>query len=206
MPLKRFARPRSRPETFGLSTLDTVTCALGGAFVLLIFMAALTDPKAELTVDRQRTLDDSGRVELQEAAAWTDAADPNAEALDNIAALIVDYDRPLRDATKIGVARPAVGCKKLRYAVSRDSRANYSREAKPRPAQRLAITLWLEKSGPTCNSVVIELPPTGDSRIGCVVRLVAGRHWQIRDYPRACIDRLRLVSNEGVVFFLPRVP
>ena len=59
---RHLERPRSRPEFFGLATLDTVTCALAGGIVLMILMAALTDRRAPVKLTPLRAIFESGEA------------------------------------------------------------------------------------------------------------------------------------------------
>lgn len=66
---------RNEVEIFGLSMLDTVTCGLGGAIVLMLFVASQIPPAAEISFVQEKAAQSAnkGAVGQQNSAKTTSA-------------------------------------------------------------------------------------------------------------------------------------
>lgn len=192
----RYAKGRIRPELFGLSTLDTVTCALAGAIVLMIFMAALTLPGAPL--------------ELRELSRILQAGD-GSRAADDVLGDPSNSANPLKKLVVLHIrfsgqhlpprSVSAAGCKSsLTVSRLRSARTHF---ADNDTDDRLAIVAWRNAgTGPRdCERFTIEVEPASArwERESCEVTLVSGAHVQTKLYPR-CPRDFPVRSNKDDVY------
>lgn len=194
----RRASRRENPDTFGLSTLDTVTCALGGSIVLMLLLASLTDPQAEVTLDARRQILQSGSGEIAKswAAGSREPGDPERNASTSLVLLIVDYEDAVPGTFETAGCGGAIRITELRHSNDTFSKNGASRIR--------AVTIWRDGPAKTkCGAFAVDLPMQGDLSRGCTMTLVSGAHYQYREESE-CPKKVDLTSNEGEVFRFKR--
>jgi len=171
MDRRRFARRREKPELLGLSTLDTVSCALAGAIVLMIVMAATTPSTAKVELTPVREIFQSG--------AGTGGKDENPSLsvgkagggeVHNLAVLFLDFDRPI--ALK---PRLETQCARIDALSDLGSAGEHFRGEAPRKTH--ALVVWAEPVRNGCTKLMLWLDYE-DGPSGCDVTLVSGGHYQ----------------------------
>ena len=191
--LARYVRPAEQPEVFGLSTLDTVSCALGGAIILMILMASFIERGAPVKVSAHR-----GILGENENPSDDDAGvgQEGGSALSSIATLFLDFDGT--DVAIAGVHAPGehADCGGLRVSHLDPSRIASSRDP---PADRLAFIVWDDGS---CPSFAVE-PQYTSTPPPCTMTLVSGAHFDVKRFPR-CPGRIRLRKGGRYVYVLQR--
>lgn len=190
---RRLALRRPRPELLGLSTLDTVTCALAGAIVLMMFMAFLTVPGAQVVLTDMRQVWQAGVGQGE-----GEDEDQRAAAVEvrNIAVLFIDLE------TDIGLTADVTqNCNfgeplhALRSAKGHLTRKDASH----------ALVIWAKRPDPQCTDFKIRIaydqefaPPP------CEVTLVSGAHFDTRRYS-PCRTDFDLYAVKDQVFRLIRL-
>ena len=200
-------RKRSRKEMadpFGLTTLDTVTCALGGAIIIMLLLAALVHPSAQLSVNRGQlglagTGDDSQPIAVPVAEGEEDAEHGKQTSEDvTIAVLILSFDEPVEF---LPITASCAGAP-VNITQTRDAESNFD----PSAASVHALTLRFPSPGQAVPCVRLSVPLTLPAGLACEITLVAGRHIQRQRHPRGCPSQIEMRSNEGQVFFLRDQP
>ena len=180
---------RSELEVFGLSMLDTVTCGLGGAIVLMLLIASLIPPEADVNFSNQTAIEIADDGQKRSAA-------PSATTATGILTVFFKLDRPY-DSGHFRL-QPCIGslipneASRLRRALLRGPTAD-DIFASTEERREFGHTLWW--SGPaeelpremTCLKV--------DPKVGCEYRYIAGAH--LTDW-RRCQGSLEfLLQPEG---------
>lgn len=194
---RRFSRRRGKPELLGLSTLDTVCCALAGAIVLMIVMAATTPSKATVVLTSVREVFQSGRGLGGDDQPPTPSSGEAGDGGDvrNLAVLFLDFDRPVALAPKLD-DKCDLGLDPLSDLGAADEQFQGVNER-----ERHALVIWAKKTPTNCDTLTIELGYGGIPPPGCNATLVSGGHY--REMPKArCRGSFRLeIQDEGVLQF-----
>lgn len=201
---RRLALRRPRPELLGLSTLDTVTCALAGAIVLMMFMAFLTVPGAQVVLTDVRRIWEAGvalgqgEEAAQAAEAAAAAAAPSVDVR-NIAVLFIDMTAKVRlTATVKQYCDFGPPLYALQSAEGHLSGTDESH----------ALVIWAERPHPECTDFKIkaEYHPMVSATValGCEVTLVSGAHYDTRQYS-SCPTTFDLYAARDQVFRLERL-
>ncbi len=193
---RRARKPKTRPEVFGLSTLDTVTCALGGSIMLLVMLAAGTIPEAPVALVDIRKLFQTGAgadgLTLTEQSEMEEAVE-----IRNLAMIYIDTGN--KTVLKLKPTR----CTALEPSIISMAGAKVQYSPTPTGHQH-AFAIWPENASTiNCGKLALELDfeaPPG----GCRITLVSGNHYQLRPDDGlgyvTCPQRIRLRSNGQGVF------
>ena len=190
---RRGGRP-NLPEVFGLSTLDTVTCALGGAIILMIFMASFTEPDAPVQIADYRVIKQAGREKPSEDVLGA-ATDESALQLSNIATVFFDFG--VRGVNSAGVdPKPRCEDRELHappdVSLLKPPEAHYDNEGSE---VRWALVAWA-KPPSECREFTIKLR-LGSTPPPCRATLVSGANVQTRTYHRQCPSSLTLRASDA---------
>ncbi|OWV42682.1 hypothetical protein CDZ97_15455 [Mameliella alba] len=197
---RHLERPRSRPEIFGLSTLDTVTCALGGAIILMIFMAALTDRQAKVTLTPHRKILESGDREPATPTARataTSTADP--KDMENLVVVYLDGA-----ASRLGQApsieAPTKACVSLDFQVRtlRSAPEHFGTDGDDLP---VAFSVWAAGDAAPCTGFTLHVPAVHAAP--CEATLVSSGHYQTRQFS-SCRASMVFESNGDKVYRFER--
>ena len=190
---------RRRPEVFGISTLDTVTCALGAAIILMILMAVLTPRAAEVVLTPHRQILQSGEAELGSPAERNPAgveSDPEMPAdLENL--LVVFYSATA-DRNASDPAIKTIDCPNtsLNVRVLRSPREHFESDKDENP---VAYAIWAEGKADSCEH--FSLTPDGLPNGSCDVVLVSAAHFQTRTLI-SCKEPINFKSNGDKIYRL----
>lgn len=185
-------------EIFGLSTLDTVTCALAGSIVLLIFMASFTKPEAAVQLVQYRELRQAGTGAKISTAQVGLSVDVSAPALKNLIVVYLKLDQ----TPKLPVLR-ANGCNSTISVSPLRSAAGHFPGDSPDPL--VAFVAWHDSKKPTgapCNDFTVEIAG-GWAASRCAATLVSGAHVQFQRFD-PCPRNYRFISNGDDVFRFDR--
>ena len=201
--LTRFVDRPVNPEVFGLSTLDTVSCALGGAIILMILMSSFIERGAQVTITEYRQVFQEG-VGEGAARPWVtvngdEASADKASKLSNLATLFLDFEvtgaelkkpRPTPDSPDV--------CENSRVSILNPPKAHYPGEIAD---GRWAVVIWGDKRCPTLTIDFNHgrIPPS------CTATLVTGAHFQVKSFP-SCRPPFRLRGAGNRVFVFRRAP
>lgn len=191
---RHLERPRTRPEMLGLSTLDTVTCALSGAIILMVVMASQTDPQAKVSLTAVREIRESGdgtdgtSISLQTGQIAGVAAPGQVR---NLAVIYFELKQGAEQISNVEVS--SVDCQlttRLTYEPSAHFRTD--------PRQRLVgVSIWADGAASSCSAFSVRVNDIGNE--SCQVTLVSGAHYESQDV-RDCSSSIRFSSNNGSVF------
>ena len=201
--LSRFVDRPANPEVFGLSTLDTVSCALGGAIILMILMSSFIERGAQVTITEYRQILQIGVGQPAPSppdAGHGDAAGADkASKLSNLATLFLDFEVTGAELIK---PKPTPGskdvCENTRVSILKPPKAHYPGE---NADGRWAVVIWGDKR---CPKLTIDLnqgriPPS------CTATLVTGAHFQVQPFS-SCRPPFRLRGAGNQVFVFRRAP
>ena len=193
---------RNNPETFGLSTLDTVTCALGGSIILMLLLTEMTPKEAAVNMNEHRIILQSGSDggDPQPAVVREENKSGGTSAT-SLLVLIVDYsEEPSGTFEVTGCPSPS------RITQMRGPKENFLDAEMPPPPRNWtrAIAIWRDEEAiQECRNYKVTLP-TQSTQAACRMTLVSGAHYQYRN--SASCKEVNLASNEGEVFFFVREP
>lgn len=196
---RRAKKPQLRPEVFGLATLDTVTCALGGSIMLLVFMATITDPKAAVALVDTRNFFQSGEGD-DGLKVSTQAGIEESVKVRNLAMIYIDT----RDETRL-IAKPS-NCAELddSIIIMSASAQHYSKEDL---GKNHGIAIWPTQAPENCRKFALELS-YDPAPSGCRITLVSGNHFQQKPQTgegfATCPAKIRLHSTGDGVFQFDR--
>ena len=203
--LSRFVDRPANPEVFGLSTLDTVSCALGGAIILMILMSSFIERGAQVTITEYRQIFQKGVGEPAPPPRDTgngDAAGADkASKLSNLATLFLDFEVTGAEPIKPKPTRgsPDV-CKNTKVSILKPPKAHYPGEDAD---GRSALVIWADKR---CTKLTIDLDlDRGRIPPRCTATLVTGAHFQVKSFA-PCLPRFRLRGAGNQVFVFRRAP
>ena len=198
---RRAGRP-GLPEVFGLSTLDTVTCALGGAIILMIFMASFTEPDAPVQIADYRVIKQAGQEKPSEEIPGT-VTNEGALQLSNIATVFFDFGARGVNSADVDPKALCVNKASRHPAVSllKPPEAHYVDEESE---DRWALVAWADPTA-DCKAFTIELG-LGSNPAPCRATLVSGANVQMRNYRRGCPSSLTLRSSGTKVYRFSRLP
>jgi len=188
-----------KPEVFGLATLDTVTCALAGAIVLLIFMAALTERDAKLVMSTERQILQSGEEEPATPAARQASTDSQFPVdMENLVAVFFDVGAkrgvlPIVVGRGSGCSNTVLGARTLRSPSEHFTSDSF--------ASPVGVTVWASGDPVECREFSLQVPGVGP--VGCTVTLVSGAHFDSRQI-RACNATMVFKSNGDRVYRFDR--
>ena len=192
---RRLALRRPRPELLGLSTLDTVTCALAGAIVLMMFMAFLTVPGAQVLLTDVRQIWQAGVGQGDGKDEGTEAAAAAPVEVRNVAVLFIDLE------TNVGVT--AAVTQNCDFGeplfVLRSAKGHLTQKDASH-----ALVIWAEQPDPECTDFKIKVEYDPKDAPACEVTLVSGAHYDTRRYT-SCQTEFDLYSAKDQVFRLERL-
>lgn len=176
---RHLERPRTRPEFFGLATLDTVTCALAGGIVLMILMAALTDRSAPVKLTPLRAIFESGKAKdptpgergISEAASAT-------RDMYNLAVLFISAPSEREAVAQISAVGQTCALAEIEARVMREAGSHFLSDD---PGDSTAIGIWAAGNPSGCRRFEVQSPVTETA--ACRVVLVTGGHYDIRSFP-----------------------
>ncbi|WP_097152229.1 hypothetical protein [Cohaesibacter gelatinilyticus] len=176
---RHLERPRSRPEFFGLATLDTVTCALAGGIVLMILMAALTDRSAPVQLTPLRAIFESGEAK-DPTPAERGVSEAAAAARDMYNLAVVFISAPSsRDAVALVSARGQdCALAEVEARIMREAGSHFLSDD---PGASTALGIWAAGNPVGCQRFEVQSPVT--STAPCSVVLVTGGHYDVRRFP-----------------------
>ena len=195
--ISRYARRSSRPVLLGLSTLDTVSCALGGAIILMILMSSFVEPGAEIEITEYREIYQTGAGTPGPTPPGTengtDTGEGQTSQIANLATLFLDFQG---DGTSTKGLEPTLvpstGCKDSRVSILKPPERHYPSEHADR---RWALVVWADTD---CESFTLkfelETVPTA-----CTATLVSGAHFDVKSF-RPCRPRFELRGSGKQVY------
>lgn len=196
---RRARKPKLRPEVFGLATLDTVTCALGGSIMLLVLMASITDPRAAVALVDTRNFFQSGDGDNGLQVSSQAGHDESVEVR-NLAMIYIDT----QNETRI-VASPG-NCAELDGSVL-EMGASEQHFDQERLGKNHGIAIWPEQVPENCRKFALELS-YDPAPSGCRITLVSGNHFQQKPQSgqgfATCPAKIRLRSTGRGVFQFDR--
>lgn len=191
---RHLERPRTRPEMLGLSTLDTVTCALSGAIILMVVMASQTDPQAKVSLTAVQEIRESGdgtdgtSISLQTGQTAGVAAPGQVR---NLAVIYFELKQGAEQISNVEVS--SVDCQ-LTTRLTYEPSAHFPTD----PRQRLVgVSIWADGAASSCSAFSVRVNDIGNE--SCQVTLVSGAHYESQDV-RDCSSSIRFSSNNGSVF------
>ncbi|MDE0208299.1 MAG: hypothetical protein OXJ64_00265 [Boseongicola sp.] len=192
---------RGRPEVFGLATLDTVTCALGGAIALMILMAAVTPPSAPQIVPLRLLFQGGGGIgSPTDPEVIVDATEEPRIVVQQLAIVFIDFPEPYGDLSasvtgRCDIASPAAGFLRGQDVHPGDDLATSSQHA---------LVIWTPPGGERCGRLVVEIE-YADEHPRCDLLLISGPNYETRNDFGACPQRVELGTVDGNTFRIDRV-
>lgn len=176
---RHLERPRTRPEFFGLATLDTVTCALAGGIVLMILMAALTDRSAPVKLTPLRAIFESGAAKdptpgergVSEAARTT-------RDMYNLAVVFLSVPSARDAVAQVSAVGQSCALAEVEARIMREAGSHFLSD---QPGVSTALGIWAAGNPSGCRRFEVQSPVT--TTVPCSVVLVTGGHYDIRRFP-----------------------
>lgn len=191
---RHLERPKTRPELLGLSTLDTVTCALSGAIILMVVMASQTDPKAEVSLTTLRQIMQSGAGTDGTSVALEPDQAAAVAAPSEVQNLAVIYFELEQDAGRVSNVTVLPAECHLTTHLTYEAAAHFPSDP---PQQLVGVSIWADDESDTCSAFSIQVNGIGSD--SCQVTVVSGAHYDNRQM-RDCSRAIRFSSNNDSVF------
>ena len=202
--MSRHVRRSTSPEVFGLSMLDTVSCALGGAIILKILMSSFIEPGAQIEITEYRQIHQKGSgTPVQPAPPIVNGIKPGevqTSKISNLATLFLDFQATGGVSTEDlkPTLSSSAGCKGGSVSVLKPPSQHYPDE---HAEDRWALVVWADAE---CRSFTLNLeletvPPA------CTATLVSGAHFDVKSF-RPCRPRFQLRGSGKQVYVFRRAP
>ena len=201
--ISRHARRSTSPELLGLSMLDTVTCALGGAIILMILMTSVIEPGAQVEITEYRRIHQAGAgtpgPPASDAGEGIDSGQGQASKLSNLATLFLDFEGAGVSTKDL---RPGLSqskeCEDATVSILKPPEGHYPGEQGER---RWALVVWAESS---CKSFTLDLELESVPQ-ACTATLVSGAHFEVKSF-RPCRPHFELRGRGKQVVSFRRAP
>ncbi len=201
--ISRHVRRSSSPEVFGLSTLDTVSCALGGAIILMILMSSFIERGAPVQITEYRQIFQKGDGDPEpppvDPPDGGNGGGGKTVKLSNLATLFLDFEGTGASTEDLKpTLSSSAGCTRKRVSILKPPSQHYPDE---HASVRWALVIWADTG---CKSFTLDLelksmPPA------CTATLVSGAHFDVKSF-RPCHPRFRLRGSGNQVYVFRRVP
>lgn len=202
--MSRHVRRSTSPEVFGLSMLDTVSCALGGAIILKILMSSFIEPGAQVEITEYRQIyQKGGGIPVSHAPVnenGIDTGEGQVSKISNLATLFLDFQATGEISTedlKPTLYSPA-GCKGGRVSILKPPSQHYPNE---HADDRWALVIWADAA---CRSFTLNLK-LETVPAACTATLVSGAHFDVKSF-RPCRPRFQLRGSGKQVYVFRRAP
>ena len=201
--ISRHARRSSSPALLGLSTLDTVSCALGGAIILMILMSSFIEPGAEVEITEYREIYQKGAgtpgPTAPDAGKSIETGEGQTSQVSNLATLFLEFQGAGVSTKDLEpTLSPSTGCKDSRVSILKPPEGHYPGEHADR---RWALVVWADTD---CDSFTLELELETVPR-ACTATLVSGAHFDVKSF-RPCRPRFELGGSGKQVYVFRRAP
>lgn len=176
---RHLERPRSRPEFFGLATLDTVTCALAGGIVLMILMAALTDRSAPVKLTPLRAIFESGEAkDPTPAERGVSEAAAAARDMYNLAVVFISAPSDIDAVAQVSAVVQTCTLAEVEARIMRKAGSHFLSDD---PGGSTALGIWAAGNPSGCRRFEVQSPVS--TTASCSVVLVTGGHYDVRRFP-----------------------
>jgi hypothetical protein len=185
---------RTEIEVFGLSMLDTVTCGLGGALILMLFIASKIEPQAAIAVSRESA------AGATTATTGKDDGDAQRSA-HGLASIVQSFQAA--DAGAEVVLKPCEGGTLpvgVRVASLRDTNAVF--DGKPKS---MGAAIWWQSADLTMAPRCISIEFRGIAAGPCSTVYVADAHaYRRRDDKCVLSGQIERAAADGIYEFRVR--
>ena len=171
--------------------LDTVSCALGGAIILMILMSSFVEPGARVEITDNRQINQKGTGDPGLTAPDTEDGIESGEGqtseISNLATLFLDFQgTEVSTKDMKPTLASSTGCNDGRVSVLKPPGQHYPGEHSER---RWALVVWADAD---CKSFALDLEvePEILPRT-CTATLVSGAHFDVKSF-RPCRPRFEL--------------
>jgi hypothetical protein len=180
---------RATLNVFGLSMLDTITCGLGGGIVLLLALASLAKPLAEVGYSQAA----EGKS-IQESASNLEEAKATPKRRIALAGVYVDFQTPVQGEITIASCDGKVVSEDIHLASQSGADPAITHDN----SGRLGAVVWYEGStqleAPDC--VELRLPPHHAE--ACSYAVVGDAHAILNQARDPCPSFIRLIRNNNL--------